>query len=163
MFKKQKMSTISISVFSADLKLIGFENRRELHLSCGLVNIARGNCNVIMKPDTNNINGEILISSERPVMNADLSVPPILFDQVHSALKNNVDREMKHGLFYLPLSRVWVNQNWSRIKTKRNKLTWVRPICPRALIAASRGEQVLGLSAHLYINAYLLELFVWRN
>ena len=65
MCKKQKMSTISISVFSADLKLIGFENRRELHLSCGLVNIARGNCNVIMKPDTNNINGEILISSER--------------------------------------------------------------------------------------------------
>ena len=43
MLKKQKMSTINISVFSADLKLIGFENRRELHLSCGLVNIARGN------------------------------------------------------------------------------------------------------------------------
>ena len=83
MFKKQKMSTISISVFSADLKLIGFENRRELHLSCGLVNIARGNCNVIMKPDTNNIKGEILISSERPVMNADLSVPPILLSLIH--------------------------------------------------------------------------------
>ena len=84
MFKKQKMSTISISVFSADLKLIGFENRRELHLSCGLVNIARGNCNVIMKPDTNNINGEILISSQRPVINPNLTVPQILFDKVQS-------------------------------------------------------------------------------
>ena len=93
MFKKQKMSTISISVFSADLKLIGFENRRELHLSCGLVNIARGNCNVIMKPDTNNINGEILISSERPVMNADLYL--LFYLIMHSALKNNVDRPLQ--------------------------------------------------------------------
>ena len=61
--KVQKLSTINVSVFSADLKLIGFENRRELHLSCGLVNIARGNCNVIMRPDTNQTKGEILISS----------------------------------------------------------------------------------------------------
>ncbi len=80
--KIQKLSTISISVFSADLKLIGFECKRELHLSCGLINIARGNCIIVMRPDANKVNGEILISSERPVMNADLSVTPILFDQV---------------------------------------------------------------------------------
>ena len=84
--KNYKISTINISVFSADLKLIGFENRREMHLSCGLVNIARGNCNVIMRPEVNIIKGEILISSERPVMNVDLSVPPVLFDQVQNSL-----------------------------------------------------------------------------
>ncbi len=49
--------------------LIGFENRRELHLSCGLVNIARGNCTILMRPEANKVKGEILISSERPVMN----------------------------------------------------------------------------------------------
>ena len=93
--KVQKLSTINVSVFSADLKLIGFENRRELHLSCGLVNIARGNCNVIMRPDANQTKGEILISSERPVMNAELSVPPILFDQVQGNLTNNVGRPLQ--------------------------------------------------------------------
>ena len=101
--KVQKLSTINVSVFSADLKLIGFENRRELHLSCGLVNIARGNCNVIMRPDTNKTKGEILISSERPVMNAELSVPPILFDQVQGSLKNNVGRPLQL-IFLLPQS-----------------------------------------------------------
>ena len=63
--KIQKVNTISISVFSADLKLIGFENRRELHLSCGLVNIARGNCTILMRPEANKVKGGILISSER--------------------------------------------------------------------------------------------------
>ena len=131
MFKKQKMSTISISVFSADLKLIGFENRRELHLSCGLVNIARGNCNVIIKPDTNNINGEILISSERPVMNADLSVPPILFDQVHSALKNNVDRPLQLVLLldkYLQIDNQGVLTISDSIKAKIEDISWILPI-----------------------------------
>ena len=131
MFKKQKMSTISISVFSADLKLIGFENRRELHLSCGLVNIARGNCNVIMKPDTNNINGEILISSERPVMNADLSVPPILFDQVHSALKNNVDRPLQLVLLldkYLQIDNHGVLTITDSIQAKIEDISWILPI-----------------------------------
>ena len=131
MFKKQKMSTISISVFSADLKLIGFENRRELHLSCGLVNIARGNCNVIMKPDANNINGEILISSERPVMNADLSVPPILFDHVHSALKNNVDRPLQLILLldkYLQIDNHGVLTINDSIKAKIQDISWILPI-----------------------------------
>ena len=131
MFKKQKMSTISISVFSADLKLIGFENRRELHLSCGLVNIARGNCNVIMKPDTNNIKVEILISSERPVMNADLSVPPILFDKVHSALKNNVDRPLQLVLLldkYLQIDNHGVLTITDSIKAKIEDISWILPI-----------------------------------
>ena len=131
MFKKQKMSTISISVLSADLKLIGFENRRELHLSCGLVNIARGNCNVIMKPDTNNIKGEILISSERPVMNANLSVPPILFDQVHNALKNNVDRPLQLILLldkYLQIDNHGVLTITDSIKAKIEDISWILPI-----------------------------------
>ena len=131
MFKKKKMSTISISVFSADLKLIGFENRRELHLSCGLVNIARGNCNVIMKPDTNNIKGEILIYSERPVMNSDLSVPPILFDQVHCALKNNVDRPLQLVLLldkYLQIDNHGVLTITDTIKAKIEDISWILPI-----------------------------------
>ena len=129
--KVQKLSTINVSVFSADLKLIGFENRRELHLSCGLVNIARGNCNVIMRPDTNQTKGEILISSERPVMNAELSVPPILFDQVQGSLKNNVERPLQL-IFLLDKYLQVDNQGILTINDNINAIiedmSWVLPV-----------------------------------
>ena len=129
--KVQKLSTINVSVFSADLKLIGFENRRELHLSCGLVNIARGNCNVIMRPDTNQTKGEILISSERPVMNAELSVPPILFDQVQGSLKNNVGRPLQLILLldkYLQVDNQGILTITDNIKANIKDMSWVLPV-----------------------------------
>ena len=129
--KIQKLSTINVSVFSADLKLIGFENKRELHLSCGLVNIARGNCNVIMRPDTNQTKGEILISSERPVMNAELSVPPILFDQVQGSLKNNVGRPLQLIFLldkYLQVDNQGILTITDDIEANIKDMSWVLPV-----------------------------------
>ena len=129
--KIQKLSTINVSVFSADLKLIGFENRRELHLSCGLVNIARGNCNVIMRPDTNQTKGEILISSERPVMHAELSVPPILFDQVQGSLKNNVGRPLQLIFLldkYLQVDNQGILTITDDIEANIKDMSWVLPV-----------------------------------
>ena len=131
MAKNQKLKTIHISVFSADLKLIGFQNRRELHLSCGLINIARGNCNVLLRPESNDIKGEIFISSERPVMNAELSVPPILFDQVQSSLKNNVGRPLQlvilldRGLMVDNQGVLTINDS---ISAKIKDLSWILPV-----------------------------------
>jgi len=131
MLKNQKLKTIHISVFSADLKLIGFQNRRELHLSCGLINIARGNCNVLLRPESNDIKGEIFISSERPVMNAELSVPPILFDQVQSSLKNNVGRPLQlvilldRGLMVDNQGVLTINNS---ISAKIKDLSWILPV-----------------------------------
>ena len=129
--KVQKLSTINVSVFSADLKLIGFENRRELHLSCGLVNIARGNCNVIMRPDANQTKGEIFISSERPVWNAELSVPPILFDQVQGSLKNNVGRPLQLIFLldeYLQVDNQGILTITDNIKANIKDMSWVLPV-----------------------------------
>ena len=131
MAKNQKLKTIHISVFSADLKLIGFQNRRELHLSCGLINIARGNCNVLLRPESNDIKGEIFISSERPVMNAELSVPPILFDQVQTSLKNNVGRPLQliilldRGLMVDNQGVLTINDS---ISAKIKDLSWILPV-----------------------------------
>ena len=131
MAKNQKLKTIHISVFSADLKLIGFQNRRELHLSCGLINIARGNCNVLLRPESNDIKGEIFISSERPVMNAELSVPPILFDQVQNSLKNNVGRPLQliilldRGLMVDNQGVLTINNS---ISAKIKDLSWILPV-----------------------------------
>ncbi len=131
MLKNQKLKTIHISVFSADLKLIGFQNRRELHLSCGLINIARGNCNVLLRPESNDITGEIFISSERPVMNAELSVPPILFDQVQSSLRNNVGRPLQL-IILLDRGLIVDNQGVLTIKdsisAKIKDLSWILPV-----------------------------------
>ena len=131
MAKNQKLKTIHISVFSADLKLIGFQNRRALHLSCGLINIARGNCNVLLRPESNDIKGEILISSERPVMNAELSVPPILFDQVQTSLKNNVGRPLQliilldRGLMVDNQGVLTIDDS---ISAKIKDLSWILPV-----------------------------------
>jgi hypothetical protein len=131
MAKNQKLKTIHISVFSADLKLIGFQNRRELHLSCGLINIARGNCSVLLRPESNDIKGEIFISSERPVMNAELSVPPILFDQVQASLKNNVGRPLQliilldRGLMVDNQGVLTIDDS---ISAKIKDLSWILPV-----------------------------------
>ena len=131
MGKNQKLKTIHISVFSADLKLIGFQNRRELHLSCGLINIARGNCNILLRPESNDIKGEIFISSERPVMNAELSVPPILFDQVQSSLKNNVGRPLQLIILLdrgLMVDNQGVLTITDSISAKIKDLSWILPV-----------------------------------
>jgi len=131
MAKNQKLKTIHISVFSADLKLIGFQNRRELHLSCGLINIARGNCNILLRPESNDIKGEIFISSERPVMNAELSVPPILFDQVQSSLKNNVGRPLQLIILLdrgLMVDNQGVLTITDSISAKIKDLSWILPV-----------------------------------
>ena len=131
MAKNQKLKTIHISVFSADLKLIGFQNRRELHLSCGLINIARGNCSVLLRPESNDIKGEIFISSERPIMNAELSVPPILFDQVQTSLKNNVGRPLQliilldRGLMVDNQGVLTIDDS---ISAKIKDLSWILPV-----------------------------------
>tara|TARA_B100000965_G_scaffold222711_1_gene186361 strand:+ start:204 stop:602 length:399 start_codon:yes stop_codon:yes gene_type:complete len=91
----QKTKAVHMSVLSSDLKLIGFENRRELHLSCDLINIARGNCVVVLRPETSSIQGKLSISSERPIMNAEIEVTPIIFDQVSNSLKHNVGRPLQ--------------------------------------------------------------------
>ena len=131
MAKNQKLKTIHISVFSADLKLIGFQNRRELHLSCGLINIARGNCNILLRPESNDIKGEIFISSERPVMSAELSVPPILFDQVQSSLKNNVGRPLQIIILLdrgLMVDNQGVLTITDSINAKIKDLSWILPV-----------------------------------
>ncbi len=131
MAKNQKLKTIHISVFSADLKLIGFQNRRELHLSCVLINIARGNCNILLRPESNDIKGEIFISSERPVMSAELSVPPILFDQVQSSLKNNVGRPLQLIILLdrgLMVDNQGVLTITDSINAKIKDLSWILPV-----------------------------------
>ena len=64
-------------------------------------------------------------------MNANLSVPPILFDQVQSALKNNVDRPLQLILLlnkYLQVDNHGVLTISDSIKAKIEDISWILPI-----------------------------------
>ena len=127
----QNTQTVQMSVLSADLKLIGFDNRREMHLSCDLINIARGNCNIILRPETSSINGSLNILFDRPIMNSEINIPPVIFDQIHSALKHSVGRPLRLILLLDEPLKV-DNQGVLTIKksiiTKIKNMSWILPV-----------------------------------
>ena len=64
-------------------------------------------------------------------MNANLSVPPILFEQVQSALKNNVDRPLQIIFLldqYLQVDNQGVLTINDSIKAKIEDISWILPI-----------------------------------
>ena len=91
----QDTKVIQMSVLSADLNLIGFNLNREIVLSCDLINIARGNCSVILRPNSNAISGFLDIFIDRPIMKAEINVTPVLFDQVYNSFRNDTSRNIK--------------------------------------------------------------------
>ena len=75
----QDIQAIHMSIQSVDLHNIGIKMDRELRISCGLINIARGQCNLRICPsDSKSINqkiGNLHISADRPVMTAEITMP----------------------------------------------------------------------------------------
>ena len=69
---------------------IGIQTNKELNISCGLINIARGQCNIRISPcsskDLKEVIGNLHISADRPIMTADISMPSNIFDDVTSSL-----------------------------------------------------------------------------
>ncbi len=67
--------TIQMSAQTAELQILGNQYKEEMQISCSLMNIARGNCNLKLKPvDLERIDsvGTLDISIKRPVMNAEI-------------------------------------------------------------------------------------------
>ena len=92
----QDIQAIHMSIQSVDLHNIGIKMDRELRISCGLINIARGQCNLRICPsDSKNINqkiGNLHISADRPVMTAEITMPYDLFNDISAKLKLQFSR-----------------------------------------------------------------------
>ncbi len=90
-----------MAVQTAEIKQSNLTDPPALHLSCNLVNIARGRCNVIVTAaaDTdsdagNKVIGSLTIEVSRPVMLAELSVPVTLWDLLVTRLAVQTPRPL---------------------------------------------------------------------
>ena len=73
----QELQAIHMSVQTADLNMIGFNCEETITLSCGLMNIGRGICSVIIKPSTCLVpkhRGSLDIEINRPYMKASIDL-----------------------------------------------------------------------------------------
>ena len=131
----QSIQAIHMSIQSVDLHSIGIQTNKELNVSCGLINIARGQCNIRICPcspqDSKKTIGNLHISADRPVMTADISMPISIFDEVVSNLKLQFSRP---GTIILLLSQdLSVNLVGDlKIETSKNipicDISWIFPI-----------------------------------
>ena len=73
----QELKAIHMSVQTADLNMIGYRCEETITLSCGLMNIGRGNCSVNIKPSVSLIpkhSGSLEIEISRPYMRANIDL-----------------------------------------------------------------------------------------
>jgi hypothetical protein len=89
------LNTIQMSLQSAEQHLHHNEGITQLQLSCSLINIARGSCVVIIRPDGalgRSPFGSIHIPADRPVMQAQISLASKTFDALVDNLRHIAPR-----------------------------------------------------------------------
>lgn len=90
---------IVMAVQTAELRHAGVADAPELHLSCSLVSIARGQCQLTVSvSDTSNKTdsglqiGSLLIEVSRPVMRGMVQIPNALFTSIRERLATTPPR-----------------------------------------------------------------------
>ena len=86
----QPTQTLQMFVQSAELRMSGVDLQREIELSCGLINIARGSCSIRISPvdltRTGNL-GTISIPMERLLMKGELFLARATFNYIQDMLR----------------------------------------------------------------------------
>ena len=92
---------VVMAVQTAEIKQSNLTAPPTLHLSCNLVNIARGHCQVIVTADADaesgtrdKVIGNLTIEVSRPVMQAELSVTMSLWDLLVTRLAAQIPRPL---------------------------------------------------------------------
>ena len=97
----QQADQIVMSVQTAELRQVSIKKTPSLHLSCSLVNIARGQCMLEIGAGTptapDNI-GKLVIEIDRPVMRGNAVIPQTLYDPVVSCLGSAPPRPISLSL-----------------------------------------------------------------
>ena len=100
----QQTDQITMSLQTAELRLAGIQSQPVFALSCHLVTIARGQCQMelLCGDETTGANGgaigDILIELSRPVMRASLRTPLPLYDALSMRLFSSTPRPMQFTL-----------------------------------------------------------------
>ena len=89
------VNTIQMSLQSAEQHLHHNDGITQLQLSCSLINIARGSCIVVIRPDGavgQSPFGSIHIPADRPIMQAQISLAEGSFDDLVDNLRHLTPR-----------------------------------------------------------------------
>ena len=130
----QELPAIHMSVQTADLNIIGFSCEEKITLSCGLMNIGRGNCSVTIKPFVNLVpkdRGSLEIEISRPYMRANIDLGLDSFTKTKELL---LKTSIRPATLVILLDRsLKVNLKGDLlIKTetyrKINDISWILPI-----------------------------------
>ena len=90
-----------MAIQTAEIHHPRIEEQPRLHLSCSLVNIARGQCILDIQTNTSDPAkrvGSLFIEINRPVMQGELRIPKALFDSLVSRLANAPPRPISLNL-----------------------------------------------------------------
>ena len=91
----ESLNNIQMSLQSAEQHLQHNDGITQLQLSCSLINIARGSCVVIIRPDGamgQSPFGTMHIPADRPVMQAKISLALESFDSLSTHLRHTASR-----------------------------------------------------------------------
>ena len=97
----QQTEKIVMSVQTAELRQAGITEPPTLNLSCSLVNIARGQCQLEVAagtPDQTADIGSLVIEIDRPVMRGRAVIPQALYDSMMSCLGSAPPRPISLSL-----------------------------------------------------------------
>lgn len=97
----QQTDQIVMSVQTAELRQAGITETPTLNLSCSLVNIARGQCQLEVVAGTADQTadiGSLVIEIDRPVMRGRAAIPQALYDQMVSCLVSAPPRPISLSL-----------------------------------------------------------------
>ena len=90
-----------MAIQTAEIHHTSIEQQPRLHLSCSLVNIARGQCILDIQSNASDPEtrvGSLFIEINRPVMQGELRIPKALFDSLLSRLANASPRPISLNL-----------------------------------------------------------------
>ena len=97
----QQTNQIVMSVQTAELRLAGVKQSATLNLSCSLMNIARGQCQLEINAGKENNEehiGNLVIEIDRPVIRGKASIPRSLYNSIISCLGNVPPRPISLSL-----------------------------------------------------------------
>ena len=90
-----QVNTIQMSLQSAEQHVHNNDGTTQLQISCALINIARGSCVAIIRPDGTlgqSPFGSLHIPADRPIMQAKISLAPTSYSDLTDQLRQPMSR-----------------------------------------------------------------------
>ena len=130
----EAINSIQMSLQSAEQHLHHNDGTTQLQLSCSLINIARGTCVTLIRPDGlmgQSPFGTIHIPADRPVMQAQISLPLSSFDKLTDLLRQPAPRPV--NLVMTVVDTLSVSQDGvlyieNSLDTNVTDVYWIMPV-----------------------------------